>query len=70
MDDVLIYSLPNSKGLYEIFSVVSEIGSELGMYPEEIKLKDGRRIVYNRKDAKELKSGTMSEENYIERNKL
>lgn len=70
MNDTLIYRLLNTEGLHDIFSVVNEIGTELGMYPEEIKLKDGRCIAYNQIDAKELKKGSMSEETYIERNKL
>ena len=68
MNNALIYSIPCAKGLREIFSVVREIGAELGMYPEEIRLKDGRSVVYNRTDAGMLESGNMSEEVYISKN--
>lgn len=68
MNDILIYSLSNTKSLHDVFSVVLEIGTELGMYPEEIKLKDGRSITYNRADAGMLEKGTISEEAYIGKN--
>lgn len=68
MNDTLVYSVPGAKGLREIFSVVKEIGAELGMYPEEIRLKDGRSVVYNKTDAGMLEKGDMSEEVYISKN--
>ncbi|MEL5895039.1 hypothetical protein AAE250_16290 [Bacteroides sp. GD17] len=70
MNDLLIYELPNTKGLHEIFSIVNEIGSELGMYPDRIELKDGRSVSYNRNDAKKLGNGSISEEAYIEKNQI
>ena len=41
-----------------------------GMEPEHILLEDGRAIKYNKSDFKKLRSGGITEEEYIERNYL
>ena len=69
MYDLLIYSLPTD-GLSAAISVAKEIDSEMGMKPEEIRLRSGERVSYNWQDIKALEIGEMSEEIYISRNKI
>lgn len=70
MNDLLIYSLSGADGLSSVIAVAREIHTEMGMQPEEIRLKDGVRVSYNWQDVKALEKGDMSEEIYISKNRI
>lgn len=61
------YSIMNAS-LEETLQVISEMENSTGMEPEHILLEDGRSVKYNRSDFKKLKSGGITDEEYIERN--
>jgi hypothetical protein len=63
------YSIMNAS-LEETLQVISEMENITGMEPEHILLEDGRAIKYNKSDFKKLRSGGITEEEYIERNYL
>ena len=50
--------------------VASEIENELGMMPVNIETEDGTQLAYNRDAILKLRSGEMTEQEYVERNKL
>ncbi len=68
MNDTLIYSLSNVNGIKDILTVACEIQTETGLCPDEIRLKDGRRLKYNKRDAILLKVNTITEVEYIMQN--
>lgn len=70
MNDLLIYSLSSTDGLGSVIAVAREIHIEMGMQPEEIRLKSGIRVSYNWQDVKALEKGEMNEEIYISKNRI
>ena len=50
--------------------VASEIENELGLQPVTVETDDGTALAYNHADVLLLRSGEMTEEEYVERNKL
>lgn len=70
MNNLLIYSLSSTDDLGSVIAVAREIHTEMGMQPEEIRLKSGVRVSYNWQDVKALEKGDMSEEIYISKNRI
>ena len=50
--------------------VASEIENELGLQPVTVETDDGTALAYNHADVLRLRSGEMTEQEYVERNKL
>ena len=50
--------------------VASEIENELGLQPVTVETDDGTPLAYNHEDILRLRSGEITEEEYVERNKL
>jgi hypothetical protein len=55
--------------LTQSLCLASEILSEMGMTPTRIVTDDGTILAYNEEQATQLRNGTLTEAEYIEKNK-